>query len=202
VLFEMGEWERAAACLGPGLRLAQRLGARRFEAQHMELEGRILWQLGQHDEGRRRLADAVSLSRTVGVQFTLPAAIAALALATEDAAEQRRLLDEGQALLGNGAVAHNHLWFYRDAIEVMIARGAWQEVLRYACALEIYTRPEPPPWSALFIARARALAAWATGPRGAQAQKALEAARDALAKAQMRPYLPAIANALAVGGHG
>jgi tetratricopeptide (TPR) repeat protein len=201
VLFEMGEWDRAAACLAPSLRLARRLGARRFEAQHLELEGRILGRLGRRDEGLRRLTEAVALSRAVGMQFTAPAAIAALALATEDPSEQQGLLDDGEALLRTGAVAHNHLWFRRDAIEAMLARGAWQQALRHAAALEDYTRPEPLPWSAVFIARARALAAWTTGARDAPARAALETVRDALAQAELRPYLPAVVAALAARGH-
>ena len=82
----------------------------------------------------------------------------------------------------------------------MIARGAWPEALRYAAALEDYTKAEPLPWAALFVARARALAAWATGPRDAPASSALAAVREALAAAGLRPYLPEVFGALATHG--
>ena len=195
--FELGDWDGALAPIEPCLRIARRLGARRFEAQHLEWHGRILCRLGQRDEGRRLLTEALALCHAVGSQFTGPAAIGALAHATADPAEQRRLLDDGEALLRKGAIAHNHLWFYRDAMEAMIARGAWPEALRYAAALEDYAKAEPSPWSALFVARARTLSAWATGPRDARARSALEAVREALAAAGLRPYLPAVAGALA-----
>jgi hypothetical protein len=144
------------------------------------------------------LTEAVALCRSAGNQFTGPAAIGGLALATEDPMEQRRLLDEGEALLGLGAVAHNHLWFYRDALEATIARGAWDDVLRYAAALEDYTRAEPLPWSDLFIARARALAAWSRGPQDAKAKTKLEQVRDTLDAVGLRSYLPPVIKALAV----
>jgi len=196
--FELGDWEGARTHSKDAHRLAQRLGAKRFEAQFLELEGRTLNALGRRDESLQRLTEAVALCRAAGNQFTHPAAIGALALATDDAVEQRRLLDEGEALLGLGAVAHNHLWFYRDALEATIARGLWDDVLRYAAALENYTRAEPLPWSDLFIARARALAAWGGGTQDAKAKKALEDVREALDAVGLRFYLPAVVNALAV----
>jgi len=57
------------------------------------------------------------------------------------------------------------------------------------------------PWAALFVARARALAAWATGPRDAAARGALAAVHEALAAAGQRAYLPAVIGALAMDGH-
>jgi tetratricopeptide (TPR) repeat protein len=98
--FELGDWEGARTHSKDAHRLAQRLGAKRFEAQFLELEGRTLTALGRRDESLQRLTEAVALCRAAGNQFTHPAAIGALALATDDAVEQRRLLDEGEALLG------------------------------------------------------------------------------------------------------
>jgi len=194
--FELGDWDAALAHLANALRLAQRLGARRFEAQHREMEGRIFWQLGQRELGRQRLNESLAMCRSVGMQFTGPAVIGALARATEDPGEQRRLLDEGEALLRLGAVAHNHLWFYRDAIEAMIARGAWDEALRYATALRDYTREEPLPWCELLIARTHALAGWAGGARDAAARRELRALLSTLDEVGLVAYRGAVADAL------
>lgn len=65
--------------------------------------------------------------------------------------------------MSQGSVAHNHLQFYVDAINVMVSEGDWEQAERYAAALEDFTRPEPLPWSEFFIARSRALAAWGLG---------------------------------------
>jgi tetratricopeptide (TPR) repeat protein len=196
--FELGDRDSALAHIAQGGDIARRLGAKRFEAQYVELQGRMLHATGRREEGRQRLTEAFALCRAAGRQFTGPAVTAALALATEDPAEQSRLLDQGEELLRLGAAAHNHLWFYRDAIEAMIAGGRWQEALRYAGLLENCTRDEPLPWSAVFIDRARALAEWKNGRQDAEAQAALEAVRKTLEAAELRAYLPAVVNALAI----
>jgi hypothetical protein len=92
------------------------------------------------------------------MQFCGPKVIGASARAVEDKAERVRLLAEGEELLRQGAVGHNHLCFYRDAIEALLAGGDAAGALRYVGAIEEYTRPEPLPWSELFVARGRALA--------------------------------------------
>ena len=50
-------------------------------------------------------------------------------------------------MLRRGAVGHNHLWFYRDAIEALLSAGDGADALEYVAALEDYTRAEPLPWS-------------------------------------------------------
>jgi len=80
----------------------------------------------------------------------------------------------------------------------MIARGEWDDVLRYAAALEQYTGAEPLPWSNVFIARSRVLAGWAQGLRDDSARAALEAVRETLQRAELKSYLPRIEMALAV----
>lgn len=61
---------------------------------------------------------------------------------------------DGEMLSRLGA---EDLSFFRDAIGAMVVGGMWDDALRYAAALENYTRAEPLPWSELFVARARAL---------------------------------------------
>src|SRR3712207_8247554 len=54
-------------------------------------------------------------------------------------------------LFRSGAVGMSHLWFYRDAMEACLVAGWWDEVNRYAAALEDHMRAEPVPWANLFI---------------------------------------------------
>jgi hypothetical protein len=77
--FELGDWEGARTHSKDAHRIAQRLGAKRFEAQFLELEGRTLNALGRRDESLQRLMEAVAPCRAAGNQFTHPAAIGALA---------------------------------------------------------------------------------------------------------------------------
>ena len=112
--------------------------------------------------------------------------------------ERARLLDEGEALLRLGAVGHNHLWFYRDAIEAMCAAGDAPGMLRYVKALKNYTQREPLPWAELFAARGRALALALQDQGDEPTLRELEQVRMALHEAGFRHYLSAVDAALAV----
>ena len=85
-------------------------------------------------------------------------ALGSLALVTRDRDRRREILAEGEELIAQGVGAHNLLWFYRDAIEVSLDLGDWDEADRYAEELETYTSTEPLPWSRFFCERGRALA--------------------------------------------
>src|SRR5262249_28176133 len=89
--------------------------------------------------------------------------LGALAAVTHDTEVRQTALAEGERLLQAGCVSHNYFWFYRDAMEAALRAGDWDEVERYALALESYTKPEPLPWTDFFIARGRALAAVGRG---------------------------------------
>ena len=80
-----------------------------------------------------------------------------LAAIVENPDDRYAALCEGEEILGRGVGGHNHLWFYRDAMEVSLKMSAWDEAERYAMALKDYTSAEPLPWSDFFIARSRAL---------------------------------------------
>ena len=155
--FELGDHTGVQRHLEEARRLAEQLGARRFEAQCMEFEGRLLLEQGKREDAARLLGEAMALCRAFGAQFCGPKVASALALAAEDPGERQECLAEAEALLMKGAVGHNHLWFYRDAIEAMLNIGDQEGVVRYAAALDDYCRNEPLPWAALFSRRARAL---------------------------------------------
>ena len=106
--------------------------------------------------------------------FGGPIALGILALAAEDEAQCRAALAEAEAILDDGSVGHNYLNFYEDAMEACLQFSAWDEVERYAQALQDYTRPEPLPRSDYFIARGRTLAAYGRGARDAQTLQALQ----------------------------
>jgi len=157
--YELGAYEEMRIHLEREMRLIRQLGARRFEAQNLEMQGRRLLDLGHHADAEARLREALAICRDVGIQFSGPKAMSALARAVIPAAERERLLAEGEELLHQGSLGHNHLWFYRDAIEAMLAVGDAMGAQRYVGALETYTASEPLPWSELFVARGRTLAA-------------------------------------------
>ena len=103
---------------------------------------------------------------------------------------------EAEKLLGGDCVGHNYFWFYRDAMQACLNAGEWDEVGRFAAALEAYTRPEPMPWSEFFCARARALAAHGRGERGEALAQQLTRLADEAERVGFHTDLPAIREAL------
>lgn len=194
--YELGAYDEMKVHLDREMRLIRLLGARRFEAQNLKLNGRLLLATGQRAEAEASLRAALAICRSAGMGFCGPSVISALSWAVEEPAERDGLLAEGEALLRQGSLAHNHFWFYRDAIDAMIAAQDWAGARRYADALEAYSAAEPLPWSALFIARGRALAAaLEAGANAARAE--LQRIHGALRAAEFRTYLPAVEAALA-----
>ncbi|TCK36334.1 tetratricopeptide repeat protein [Paraburkholderia sp. BL8N3] len=194
---ELGDADETRRHLEREMRLIRQLGARRFEAQNLELQARVLIDAKEHARAARLLRDALALCHEVGTQFSAPKALGALSRAVDDPDERRRLLAEGAELLRQGAVGHNHLWFYRDAIEAMLAAADADGIRRYAQALQDYTRAEPLPWAELFAARGRALADAMQGRGDEAARRELVRVRGALVEAAFVAYLPAVDEALA-----
>jgi hypothetical protein len=138
------------------------------------------------------LHEALAICGEVGMQFSAPKAVGALCRAVEDDGERARLLTRGAELLRLGAVGHNHLWFYRDAIEALLSAGDGPGVLRYVSSLEDYTRVEPLPWAEVFAARGRVLADCLQGRVDAATQRELERVGAILLDAGFTRYLVAV----------
>jgi tetratricopeptide (TPR) repeat protein len=209
----LGEFMGAFACgevgeIGPmhgylerALRLARQLNARRFEAQALEKQARILLHQGHRADGTALLREALSICRDAGTQFCGPVVTSALSLAVEDPAEREALLIEGAQMLARGAVGHNHLWFHRDAIEVYLSAGDAHRAMRHVAALEEYTRAEPLPWSTLFAARGRCLAsALQGGLNGGRLLDEMKRVRAELLSAGFKPYVRGVDAALKAMG--
>jgi class 3 adenylate cyclase/tetratricopeptide (TPR) repeat protein len=195
--YEMDDASAAWLHIEQEMMLIRQLGARRFEAQNMEMQGRLLLESGQRTEAVRLLRESLALCREVGMQFSAPKTLGALSRAVDDDTERMRLLAEGEDVLRLGAVGHNHLWFYRDAIDAMLAIGDAAGAIRYVEALEAYTRAQPLPWAQVFAARGRALAAFLLEHTDNATRHELERVHDAILDAGFTGYLNAVDTALA-----
>ena len=116
-----------------------------------------------------------------------------------DDAEMRRLLVEGERLLAEGCVSHNHFHFYPDAMKIALAMSEWDETERYADALEAYTSAEPLPYTEFCIARGRALAAFGRGKRDDETMQELKCLRDEAERVGLKTALSALDEALEAG---
>jgi tetratricopeptide (TPR) repeat protein len=197
-LNDRGEPERAEVPLADAMTRAETLENRRFMPYVMSQQARGLLLRDRRDEAMALIVRALEISRETGVTFIAPRVLGVMALAVDDPARRQALLDEGCEVLARGCAAHNHLWFYRDAIDASLLGGEWGAVERYAELLEEFTRGEPLPWSDLVIRRGRALVAWGREARSATVQLQIEAIREEAEGIGMRILLPDIERALAV----
>jgi hypothetical protein len=195
--YELGDVQAARVHLEQEMRVIRQLGARRFEAQNLEMQARVWLDDGCRGEAVKALREALAISREVGTQFCGPKVLGALSRAVDENDERARLLAEGENLLRLGAVGHNHLWFYRDAIEAMLSARDPAGVLLYVTALEDYTRREPLPWAELFAARGRVLARTLREPADEAVRSELGRVRTELLQAGFRHYVAAVDAALA-----
>jgi class 3 adenylate cyclase/tetratricopeptide (TPR) repeat protein len=164
-LHSMTDLTTARKHIETALTLARQIGARQFEAQSLAFRGNLHRLLGRRRQALADLEGAVAMCREIGMAFTGPCVLGMLALAAEDPQVRDGALREGEALLAAGAVGHNHLMFRKDAIEVCLCAGAWDDTDHHAAALASFIRSEPLPWVEFVVARGRALAAHGRGRR-------------------------------------
>jgi tetratricopeptide (TPR) repeat protein len=178
--------------------LAEHLGARRFEATYLRNKARVLRIEGRRANALELCERAAIICRDTGVGFAGPQVLAELALNTDDRTVRWQALQEGESMLNEGVVSHSHFHFYRDGMEACLVNGEWDEVDRYAIALQDFTRPEPLPWCDFFIARGRTLASYGRGNRDDATKQELGRLHDEAERIGLKLYLPALETALTV----
>ncbi len=194
----VGDIDGGEQWLKGSLAIVRRIGSRLFEGVCFYLLGRFALLRGKRDKARKLVLEGISILRETdtGMTFGGPIALGILALAEQEPAQCRKALAEAEAILDAGSVGHNYLNFYEDAMEACLHIEAWDEVERYAQALEDYTRAEPLPRSDFFIARGRALAAHGRGNRDTATRSELQRLLDIAQQTGLRLTQPAIEAAL------
>lgn len=163
--YYLGDVESAEHKLGESVALADSMGSANAQAQglwHLALTRRAQ---GDFEKAREYADKAVTVVREVGMTFIGPTVLAVSAALTEDEATRSGLLEEAEAILDSGCVAHNQLWFASVAIDDAFHRKDFGAVERYADRLERKTSAEPLKWSDFMVRRARALIALETGKK-------------------------------------
>jgi class 3 adenylate cyclase/tetratricopeptide (TPR) repeat protein len=158
-----GEFGSAKMHAERALVLARQLGAKRFEAVSLNDLAMVARAEASGAEAMDLLHRALTISRETGVSFVGPWILGHLAVTTEDPVELQTALTEGEEILSKGAVSHNHLWFFRYAIDASLHTQDWDGAERYCAALEDFTRSEPLPWADFFVRYGRAVGAHSRG---------------------------------------
>jgi hypothetical protein len=152
---ELDDLEAARRALEDGHIAAIELKARRFEAESAGFMAQFARCTGNRAEALAKAHEALAIARETGIEYVGGMILAELAASTEDEAERQAAREEALALLARGGLVHNHFWFYQSSIEADLERGAWEDVLRWADALEAYTDEERSPFAELLIRLAR-----------------------------------------------
>ncbi len=200
ILNELGELDEATTHVERGLEIAESLGAGRFKPFFSIFLAQIQW--ARHGPGKDidvMMDRAAEISRETSIRFTGPWVMGTLALVSGDAERSRRALKDAEEILAEPCVGHNYFAFYRLAMEVSLRLEDWDEVNRFADALEAYCRPEPLPRADFDIARARALARVGRGERDEATQQSLRQLRDEARRVELMSALPALEQALRDG---
>ena len=196
-LIDLGEIGALSERIDRSMELVRSLGAQRFEPEILYSKAVILLTEDRHAEAEKLLEKCLEICCKTGIKYTGPFYLGKIAELTTDRDRRVSALEEGERLLRDGAVSHNYFGFYGCAMEACLNTCNWEEMERYAAALEDYTRSEPLPWSDFFIARARVLAAHGRGKRDNTTIQQLKRLRDEAERIGLKPALSALDEALA-----
>jgi tetratricopeptide (TPR) repeat protein len=182
---------KAKNTVGEANDIARGVGAQLMEGWGQMCLARIALQEGRRSKARELALETLDLFRKSGVRTWEPMVLGVLAQATDDPEQHHSALAEGEGILGISS-GEACFYFYRDAMEACLQSGEWDEVNRYANALEDYTCAEPLPLTDFFIARGRALAKFGRGERGDETMDELGRLRAEGERVGLKVALPAL----------
>ena len=153
---------------------------------------------GDYVLARKYAQDSLSVLRDSesGMTFRGPTALGVYAIALENSDTRREVLQEAEKILEGDCLAGNRLDFYEHAIQACLHACEWNEVDRYAQALEDYTKGEPIPRCTLIINRGRALSAHGRGNTGRSIIQELGKLQEEFTRAELKFALPELEAAL------
>ena len=117
---------------------------------------------------------------TVGIAATL----------TDNASERDLWLQEGEALLQQNTLAHNHLYFRRHAIDACLFVARTTEARRHANLLAKFAEREPLPFTEMVVRRGLLLADAADETLSPEGRAELT---ELAARAEKARFLPLVA---------
>ncbi len=151
------------------LQLAKKIGSK-----HIQCNSLLYLAMIDKNETVLEQAYDIASANPFGKNFISSWILAAQAWITQDANKRTWALQEGEKLLSEQALSHNHLHFYRYAIESCLDTKDFDRTQYYMDALGRYTAAEPLPWSEFIIHRAKALIRMGQGETGVELKHDLQ----------------------------
>jgi class 3 adenylate cyclase/tetratricopeptide (TPR) repeat protein len=193
----IGETPEALRRLDAALVICRSLGAKRFEGQNLMYRAQLVLREGDRREAERISRTALEFVREHGMDFCGAITLGLLARLTEDPTERMRLNAEAREQLARGAISHNHVEYYVQAIESALENRAWDDVADCCAALERYTISEPLPWTEFLVARGRAITRAERGELGAAIVAELARLREIAVQYEYNVLIPGLDTAMA-----
>jgi class 3 adenylate cyclase/tetratricopeptide (TPR) repeat protein len=195
---EMGDYEKGMEWLDRGYAIIRKIGSKLFEAEYLFFMAKIAHAQGNADQARKQAEEAVSILREAesGMTYRGPTALGIYALTVDDADLRHEILQEAEQWLAGDCLDHNYFDFYEDAMQVCLESEEWDEVDRYAQALEDYTAADPIPRCQLFIDRGRALADFGRGNRSREVFEEIRRVHQEVSRVELKFAMPEIEAAL------
>ena len=193
---QLGDLTSAEQSLRDADEIAQSMGSSNIQAQGLRQLAMVYKRLGDQTRAEHYADLALAAIRQVGMTFIGPTVLAACAMVSDDPQQRCAFLDEAEAILESGCVAHNHLWFAEIAIDLALDRQDWPTALRYADQLERQTAAQPLAWSNFMARRARALAAAGSGRMDPSTRTELQVLKQQAEDCGLASPLPALIKAL------
>jgi DNA-binding SARP family transcriptional activator/predicted ATPase/class 3 adenylate cyclase len=165
---QTNERKSAELCANQYLQLSKQSGSTLSQSH-------ALLYLGILDKNESLLVQAYELAsiNSLGKYHLSSWILAAQAWVTDDSNKRARALQEGEKLLSEHALSHNHLMFYRYAIESCLDTKDYDKTQHFITALKRYTAKQPLPWSDFIIKRAKALIRTGQGETGEELEQDL-----------------------------
>ena len=156
-LIAAGRYDEAGDVQSKALEQARALKARRYEAMILADSAEVALSRGRRAEALALARKGSEISEETGPGFVGPILYGLLALVEDERSDQEAALAAGEALLSQGAVGHNHIWFRRYAIERALLLEDWNEADRQADALLVRMSAEPLAYASIVAERGRYL---------------------------------------------
>ena len=197
IFSEMAEFDKALEETQTACNMSKMYGIVVMETIALGRISRILFYMNRCGEALEAGESALKMGVESNTQrFSRPWCLGSVALAASDEGRRGSAIEEGFTLLSQGAVSHNHLHFYRAAMEVGLETRDWDLTDRACSGLTNYTGSEPFPWSDYYIARAEILSKFYQGNNGDQVVKALIELKNKGEEFGIKGSLSRIENAL------
>lgn len=150
---ELGQYTDAKAHARQALKASMALNAPRFIAQSKMYLGEVNRLLGFYAQAVALQEEAWLICEQTGMGFVGAHICAERAALCDKWDEALKFIEQGEALLAAGSVAHNHLAFYPIAADVALLHKQTEKAQGLMQAFEAYSAVEPLAWSRFHIAR-------------------------------------------------